>query len=203
MTVVAILGILAVVAAGAYTRYTRSARKTSVIAELSALSLRERSYLNISGHFASTTDCEDPDCTYPTGSTVTATKGPIQWNIRDEGYTRATASEQAYFRGGPGRHGFDALQYLPHYGHSYCGYAVISGYGSDHPDDGLNDAPPDLPIASRLFPASGAERLRARDWFYAFALCDFDYDGTYSAFTISSYDERVNATSIGAYSEGE
>lgn len=205
--VVAILGILAVVAVQGFTRYARNARKTTVISELSAITLRETSFLGISGHYASTTNCETPTCTYPQmGEFVSNNGATWTWGVEDDGYTAANGSG-AYFFGGPNLHGFDALRYLPEGSKSHCGYAVISGHGSDGVDS--TDEPPNTDIGSATFPAGEADEFRARDWFYAYALCDLDYDGDgssatfYSAYTITSYDSKVNATSVGDYREGE
>src|SRR5690349_24258579 len=113
MMVVVILGVLAAVAVGAYTRQVRNAHKTEVIADLSNLTLRQKTFLGKSGHYASTTDCEGATCTFPLMSAFAVAQGPIKWDVADAGYTLTGQADAPYFRGGEALHGFDALQYLP------------------------------------------------------------------------------------------
>ena len=131
MSVVAILGILAAVAVAAYMKNVRSARKSEVISNMSNIALRQKSFLGMSGHYASSTNCEGAACTYPTGATVTSTEGEIAWDVTDALYTASAATVGPYFRGGSDLHGFDALRFMPEGGHSRCGYATVSGYGNE------------------------------------------------------------------------
>ena len=194
MGVVAILGILAAVAIAAYTKNVRRARKSEVIANMSQLTLRQKSFLALSGHYASTTDCEGPTCTYPTGGTVTSMDREIQWDITDAGYTASAAADAPYFRGGGDVHGFDVLRFMPEGGHTYCGYATMSGYGTDALDATEADEPPNEPLANQIFPtATNTDEYYAKDWFYSYALCDFDRDGTFWAFTTAHYTSEVNS----------
>ncbi len=205
MFVVAILGLLAVVAVGAYTRQVRNAHKSEVIADLSNLTLRQKSFLAVSGHYASSTDCDGPTCTYPDGATITAASGEVPWNVNDVGYTRAGVPDGPYFRGGGDVHGFDALRFMPEGGRSHCGYATVSGWGTTA-DDGNDDEPPNSVLSREVFPDDpGIAPLYARDWFYSYALCDFDHDGVYWAFTTahSSSDISSNSTADNQYREGE
>lgn len=203
MTVVVILGVLSVIAIGAYTRHVRTAHKTEVVADLAAIGMRQKTFFAKAGHFASSSDCEGPTCTYPAMATITAAKGPVRWDITDAGYTAATAADGPYFRGGGALHGFDALQFLPEGGDSWCGYATVSGWGTNGGDGA--DEPPTETLATDIFPAGTAAAYYARDWFYAYALCDFDFDGVYSAFTTAQYTSDVNpiTDSTGTYVENE
>ena len=88
-------------------------------------------------------------------------------------------------------HGFDALRFMPEGGASMCGYATISGHGTEAMVPENADEPPTATLANQIFPA-GQEALYARDWFYSYALCDFDSDGTYWAFTSAHYTSDVN-----------
>ncbi len=191
MTVVIILGVLAAVAIGAYTKQIRSARKAEVISNMSQISLRQKNYLAVAGHYASSTNCEGTACTYPTATDVTAADTEIPWTITDEGYTSASEGDGEFFRGGGDLHGFDALRFMPEGGHSYCGYATVSGYGANAMVAENADLPPDETLADQVFPA-GSDAYTARDWFYAYALCDFDRDTTYWAFTTAHYTSDVN-----------
>ncbi len=191
LTVVAILGIMATLAIVAYTKNLRSARRTEVIGDLSNISLRENASLSVRGHYASTST--DEDDTYPvTPSELQNKDGAIQWSVIDEGYTRdAAAPDTQYFRAGGLEHGFDALNFLPEGGHSWCVYGVISGDGTNGE---FGDEPPNYNLAQEVFPAGSPELARffARDWFYAFAKCDFDRDGTFWEFTTAHFTADVS-----------
>jgi len=189
MTVVTILGVLAAVAVGAYTRQVRNAKKTEVLANVSQITLRQKNFLAVAGHYASSTNCEGPGCTYPLGADVSTADGVIPWDITADGYTSATAGDGEFFRGGSNLHGFDALRFMPEGGHSLCGYATISGHGTDSMVPENADEPPDGTLSNQIFPE---ETFYARDWFYTFALCDFDQDTTYWAFTSAHYTSDVN-----------
>jgi prepilin-type N-terminal cleavage/methylation domain-containing protein len=203
MAVVVILGILAVVAIAAYTKQVRSAHRAEIIADLSNLTLRQKTFLAVSGHYASSTACEGEHCTYPAMASITAGTVPYQWDINDPNYTAASAGDGQYFRGGADVHGFDALRFMPEGGNSWCGYATISGHGTNAADPENADEPPlGDPIAAAIFPAN-SEPYYARDWFYSYALCDFDFDGTYWAFSTAHYESNVNHTSVGPYLENE
>ncbi len=199
MTVVAILGIMAALAIGAYTKNVRNARRTEVIGDLSNLSLRENAMLSVRGHYASTSTTEDD--TYPVAPNELQNKtGAIAWGVTDAGYTRdAVAADTPYFRHGGAEHGFDALSFIPENGESFCVYGVLSGGGTNGPDGNNgsllnNDEPPVFPLASEVFPADPAElqRFYARDWFYAFAKCDFDRDGTFWEFSTAHFTSDVS-----------
>ena len=191
LTVVAILGIMATLAMVGYTKNVRNARRTEVIGDLSNLSLRENGLMSVRGHYASTSTGEND--TYPVAPNQLASKdGAIQWSITDEGYTRdAVAIGTPYFRAGGVEHGFDAMSFMPEGGHSYCAYGVITGDGSN---GDFGDVPPAFPLASEVFPNTDAqlERFYARDWFYAFAKCDFDHDGVYWEFTTAHFTTDVS-----------
>src|SRR5690606_6165836 len=191
LTVVAILGIMATLAIVGYTKNVRNARRTEVIGDLSNLSLRENGLMSVRGHYASTSTGEDD--TYPVPPGDLATKdGAIQWSIADEGYTRdAVAIGTPYFRAGGVEHGFDAMSFMPEGGRSFCVYGVISGDGTNGE---FGDEPPGLPLATEVFPAGDVQlaRFYARDWFYAFAKCDFDRDGTYWEFTTAHWSTEVS-----------
>jgi prepilin-type N-terminal cleavage/methylation domain-containing protein len=203
MFVVAILGILAAVAIAAFTKNIRNAHKSEVISDLANISLRQRHVFNTHGHFASSTNSEDPANTYPVGSDVSdPDKLEIPWDVSDAGYTGAGLADGAYTRGGAAAHGFDVLRFLPQGAHSRCGYATISGYGTKTNDEREADEPPSGTLADAIFP-DGGEVLYARDWFYSFALCDFDKDGTFGAFTTAHYTSSVSDDAIGPYQEGE
>jgi prepilin-type N-terminal cleavage/methylation domain-containing protein len=204
MAVVVILGVLATVAIAAYSRHVRNAHKTEVISDLSNLSLRQRSFRAVQGHFASSTNCEGDSCTYPAASSIATQRGPVQWDVGAAEYTLAGQGDAAYFRGGGALHGFDALRFLPDGGDSWCGYATISGHGTSSSDPVTADEPPSTTLANELFPA-GADAYFARDWFYSYALCDFDFDGSYWAFTATHYDDAVNYSTdaSGTYRENE
>ena len=204
MAVVVILGVLATVAIAAYSRHVRNAHKTEVISDLSNLSLRQRSFRAVQGHFASTTNCEGADCTYPVASTIATERGPISWDVAAAEYTLAGQGDGAYFRGGGALHGFDALRFLPEGGDSWCGYATISGHGTNSTNPATADEPPSDTLAAQVFPP-GSDAYFARDWFYGYALCDFDFDGTYWAFSTAHYNSEVNSTAdnTGTYLENE
>ena len=118
--------------------------------------------------------------------------GAVQWSITDEGYTRdAVAVGTPYFRAGGVEHGFDAMSFMPEGGRSFCAYGIISGDGSNGE---YGDEPPVFPLASEVFPNDGIEleRFYARDWFYAFAKCDFDRDGIFWEFTTAHFSSTVS-----------
>jgi prepilin-type N-terminal cleavage/methylation domain-containing protein len=205
--VVAILGILAAVAIAAYTKNIRSAHKAEVIADMANISLRQKTYFGVSGHYASSTNAEDPANTYPIGTAVSdPANGEILWNITDAEYTGSGLPDGAYTRGGGDVHGFDALRFMPEGARSYCGYATISGYGTNAADATEADEPPAATLADQVFPASAdTDEYYARDWFYSYALCDFDKDGTFWAFTAAHYSSDVNYTtdSTNTYQEND
>lgn len=204
MTVIVILGILAAIAAVAYSKQIRNAHKAEVISDMSNIALKQRSFRAIQGHYASSTNCEDAGCTYPPAGDIATEQGPIIWNVNDTGYTVDGQGDAAYFRGGGALHGFDALRFLPEGGSSWCGYATISGHGTSSTDPATADEPPTATLADQVFPA-GSEPYYARDWFYAYALCDFDFDGEYWAFTATHYEDSVNYSTdaTGVYRENE
>lgn len=195
----AILGILATIAIGAYTRQIRSARKAEIIADLSAITLRQKTFISVNGHYASSTRSEDT--VYPT--LPFAVNGEQPWNPADAGYTGP--SEGQYARGGEVVHGFDALRFMPEGGRSYCGYATISGWGTDAADEDNADEPPQAGVGGNMFPRGtpAAEALFARDWFYSFALCDFDRDGVLWALRTAHYASDILTTSFDVYVENE
>lgn len=204
MTVVVILGVLAAVAIGAYSRHVRNAHKTEVISDLSNLSLRQRSFRAVQGHFASSTNCEGAGCTYPLASNIQIEQGPITWDVQAAEYTLDGQGDAEFFRGGGAVHGFDALRFLPDGGGSWCGYATISGHGTSSSDPDTADEPPTDTLADQVFPA-GSDAYYAHDWFYSYALCDFDFDGQYWAFTSAHYEDEVNygTDQTGLYRENE
>lgn len=191
LTVVAILGIMATLALVGYTKNLRNARRTEVIGDLSNLSLRENGLMSVRGHYTST--ASDENDTYPVAPGSLASKeGAIQWSITDEGYTRdSIAIGTPYFRAGGIEHGFDAMSFMPEGGLSFCAYGVISGDGSN---GDFGDEPPAFPLANEVFPNTGVqlERFYARDWFYAFAKCDFDHDGVFWEFTTAHFTTDVS-----------
>ncbi len=204
--VVAILGILAAVAVVAYTKNIRNAHKAEVISDLSNITLKQKTFFGVSGHYASSTNAEGPEYTYPTGADVTAAGGEIPWDINADGYTGNGIADGAYFRGGPDVHGFDALRFMPQGGRSYCGYATLSGYGTNALDADEADEPPAATLADQIFPpGADTDEYYARDWFYSWAVCDFDKDGTYWAFTTAHYTTDVNASTdaTNTYQENE
>ncbi|HLT40162.1 MAG TPA: prepilin-type N-terminal cleavage/methylation domain-containing protein [Enhygromyxa sp.] len=184
MTVVAILGIMATLAIVGYTKNVRNARRTEVIGDLSNLALRENAMMSARGHYASTTSNEDD--AYPVAPNELANhSGAIQWDITQPGYTSdAVAVGTPYFQAGGLEHGFDVMNFLPEGGHSWCTYGVISGDGSNGE---FGDEPPNSPLGTEVFPVGDPQlqRFYARDWFYAFAKCDFDRDGIFWEFTTS------------------
>ena len=190
MAVVAILGIMATLAIAGYTKNVRNARRTEVIGDLSNLSLRENGLLSVRGHYASTATTEDD--TYPVApDELQNEEGAIQWLASDEGYTRdSVAVGTPYFRAGGVEHGFDVMSFMPEGAHSYCAYGVISGDGTTGPD---GDEPPALDLGNEVFPAGPSlDRYYARDWFYAFAKCDFDRDGVFWEFTTAHFATRIS-----------
>jgi prepilin-type N-terminal cleavage/methylation domain-containing protein len=188
MAVIAILGILAAIAIGAYTKNTRTARRTEVIGDLSNIALKEDAFMSVRGHYASTTDSES--LTYPVNpAQIQNHSGAIQWNITDAGYTKDGAAG-TYFQQGGNAHGFDALNFMPENGRSFCAYGVISGDGTLGE---FGDEPPGDPLAGEVFSDAGTlNRFYARDWFYAFAKCDFDRDGVFWEFTRPHFTSRVS-----------
>ncbi|NVB38817.1 prepilin-type N-terminal cleavage/methylation domain-containing protein [Pseudenhygromyxa sp. WMMC2535] len=191
LTVVAILGIMAALAIVGYTKNVRNARRTEVIGNLSNIALRENALLSRYGHYASTS--VDEDDTYPvTPGELASKEGAIQWSITDEGFTRdSVAIDTPLFRAGGVEHGFDVLNFMPEGGHSWCAYGVISGDGTNGEH---GDEPPAYPLGSEVFPVGGEqlERFYARDWFYAFAKCDFDRDGIFWEFTTAHFTTDVS-----------
>lgn len=205
MTVVVILGVLAAVAVGAYTRHVRNAHKTEVISDMSNLNLRQKTFRSVHGHYASTTACEGPACTYPVATVFSTTPEIFSWDVAAAQYTSAAVADGPFFRGAGPLNGFDALRFLPEGSNSWCGYATISGYGSSDPDDATG-VPTGITgeLIEEVFPA-GTDAYFARDWFFSYALCDFDFDGDYWAFTASHYEDSVNSnnSSLGTYRENE
>lgn len=202
MTVVVILGVLAAVAIGAYTRHVRNAHKSEVISDMSNIALKQKTFRAVQGHYASSTDTEGAGDTYPTMTTLFSANGPVRWDTNDALYTLAGQADAPHFRGGGDVHGFDALRFLPEGGESFCGYATISGHGTNAADPDDADEPPTFTLATEIFP-NGADAYFASDWFYAYALCDFDHDNTYWAFTAVHYEDSVNSTAVGPYLENE
>ena len=204
MTVVVILGILATIAVVGYTRYTRSARKSQVVANLSNITLRQKSFLAVTGHYASSTT--DENKVYPPKTKISNPNlSPVQWDINDAAYTLAGQPDGPYLRGGGELHGFDALRFMPEGGQSYCAYGTISGYGTNGPPGQADEPPFGQTLAKAIFPNATVEQQRfyANDWFYSFAICDLDFDGTYWALTTAHYTSEVSGDSIGPYIENE
>ncbi len=194
MAVVAILGILATLATAAYTRYVRSAYRSQVMANLANITLKQKGWMAVTGHYASTAAVEGPTATYPTMADLASHPDGMAWDVTDDGYT-GTGGAGNYFIGGANMHGFDALRMVPEGGRSKCGYATISGWGTNAlPVDNQSD-PPEAPIADCMFPA-GTEQLYASDWFYAYALCDLDSDGTYWALRTAQYASSILFTDV-------
>lgn len=191
LTVVAILGIMATLAIVGYTKNVRNARRTEVIGDLSNLALRENAMMSARGHYASTATSEDD--TYPvTPGELANQTGAIQWDISQPGFTSdAIAVGTPYFRAGGLEHGFDVMNFLPEGGKSWCAYGVISGDGSNGE---FGDEPPGFPLGNEVFPNDNPQlqRFYARDWFYAFAKCDFDRDGILWEFTTSHASTNVS-----------
>jgi prepilin-type N-terminal cleavage/methylation domain-containing protein len=191
MAVVAILGIMATLALVGYTKNVRNARRTEVIGDLSNLALRENGMMSVRGHYASTSTSEDDTYPVPPGD-LASKEGAIQWGVDDEAYTRdAVAVGTPFFRAGGIEHGFDAMSFIPEGGKSWCVYGVISGDGTTGE---FGDQPPGFQLAQAVFPANGVEleRFYARDWFYAFAKCDFDRDGIFWEFTTAHFSSDVS-----------
>lgn len=191
MAVVAILGIMSTLALVGYTKNVRNARRTEVIGDLSNLSLRENAMLSARGHYASTATGEDD--TYPVTPGELASKdGAIQWDISQPGYTRdAVAVGTPYFRAGGLEHGFDVMNFMPEGGRSWCVYGVLSGDGTTGE---FGDEPLGSDLGQAVFPAGDPQlqRFYARDWFYAFAKCDFDRDGVFWEFTTAHFSTEVS-----------
>jgi prepilin-type N-terminal cleavage/methylation domain-containing protein len=198
MAVVAILGIMATLALVGYTKNVRNARRTEVIGDLSNLALRENGMMSLRGHYASTANDEDDTYPVPPGD-LASKQGAIQWGVDDESYSRdAVAVGTPYFRAGGLEHGFDAMNFMPEGGHSWCAYGVISGDGTTGE---FGDEPPAYDLSAQVFLKTSAEleRFFARDWFYAFAKCDLDHDGVYWEFTVghASSDVSMGDTNYG------
>jgi len=204
MTVVGIIGILATIAIVAYTKNVRSARRTQVIGDLSNIALKQRAAFGVRGHYVSSTNSEAQS--YPVikanlGAATTLL--PMPWPpggaalLTDTNYTRSTVGVNTpYFRGGGAEHGFDALGFAPEGGKSYCAYGTISGRGTNGRFNGAAVVEePDAamgPIANDVFPKGDArEAWFARDWFYAYGVCDLDQDGQFWQFSITHYDSDV------------
>jgi len=191
LTVVAILGIMSALALVGYTKNIRNARRTEVIGDLSNLSLRENAMLSARGHYASTASGEDD--TYPvTPGELANHTGAIPWDINHAGYTRdAVAIGTPYFRAGGLEHGFDVMNFMPERAASWCVYGVISGDGTTGE---FGDEPPGGGLGQQVFPAGDPQlqRFYARDWFYAFAKCDFDRDGVFWEFTTAQFSTEVS-----------
>jgi prepilin-type N-terminal cleavage/methylation domain-containing protein len=191
LTVVAILGIMATLAIVGYTKNLRNARRTEVIGDLSNLGLRENAMMSARGHYASTANNEDD--TYPVAPVELQTKeGAIQWDISQPGYTSdAVAVGTPYFQAGGLEHGFDVMNFMPDGAHSWCAYGVISGDGTNGE---FGDEPPGDPLGGDVFPAGDIQlqRFYARDWYYAFAKCDFDRDGILWEFTTAHFTTDVS-----------
>lgn len=191
LTVVAILGIMATLAIVGYTKNVRNARRTEVIGDLSNIALRENAMMSARGHYASTATNEDD--TYPvTPGSLANQSGAIQWNVTQPAYTSdAIAVGTPYFRAGGLEHGFDVMNFLPEGGKSWCVYGVISGDGTNGE---FGDEPPGFALGNEVFPAGDPQlqRFYARDWFYAFAKCDFDRDGIFWEFTTAHFTTDVS-----------
>jgi prepilin-type N-terminal cleavage/methylation domain-containing protein len=204
MTVVVILGLLAAIGIVGFTRYVRSARKAEVVSDLSNITLRQKQFFAVTGHYASSTASESD--VYPPLNTISdSTKAPVNWNITDASYTRSGQGDAKYYRGGGNLHGFDALRFLPEGAQSYCSYGTISGHGTNAPSPSNDEPPFAETLAAATFPTGTAEAARfyANDWFYSFAFCDLDYDSTYSAFSTAHYTSDVSGESIGNYKQNE
>ncbi len=210
MVVVVILGLLAAVGISGFTKYVRSARKSTVISDLSAITLRQKNFFAVTGHYASSTT--DENTVFPPKTSISDPDlVPVNWDPTVDGYTASNLADGPWLRGGPALHGFDALRFMPEGGHSYCGYGTISGWGTNAvaPND---DEPPASTLSAGdgtvngVFPTGNSEERRffANDWFYSFAICDFDFDGSkYSAFTSAHYTSDVSDDPIGGYQENE
>lgn len=203
MAVVAILGIMSALAVGAYTKNVRAARRTEVIGDLSVIKLREHAAFGVRGHFVSTT--ADEATPYPVTVAQLSADGyefrgtKVPWDITSNGYTAADQGDAQFFRGGGDEHGFDALNFLPEGGASHCVYGTISGGGSLDPDN-PDDVPPADGLGGEVFPDT-APLFFARDWFYAFAQCDFDLDGTPWEFTTAHFTSTVSDGNHGQMGE--
>ncbi|TPV93118.1 MAG: prepilin-type N-terminal cleavage/methylation domain-containing protein [Myxococcales bacterium FL481] len=202
MAVVAIVGIMSALAVGAYTKNVRAARRTEVIGDLSAIKMRQHAALGVRGHYVSTTAAEASP--YPVALAQLSASDfeyrgtKVPWDVTDPGYTAADQDDAQYFRGGGDEHGFDALSFIPQGGASHCVYGTIAGGGSLHPD--FPDTPPDDGLAAEVFPDTQPRQF-ARDWFYAFAQCDFDLDGTPWEFTTAHFTSAVSDGNQGQMGE--
>jgi prepilin-type N-terminal cleavage/methylation domain-containing protein len=198
MAVIAILGILAAIAVAAYTKNVRAAHRTEVIGDLSNIGLRQQALFTVRGHFASTST--DENDTYPVAPAALAAQSlAIRWAIADPGYSVDGAADGQFFRGGGVEHGFDVLNFMPENAQTWCAYGVIAGDGTNGE---FGDTPPAQPLSTKVFTLGDADlaRFYARDWYYAFAKCDFDRDGTYWEFTKPHFASKV---SMGDSNAGE
>lgn len=190
MAVVVILGILTTVAIVGYTKSYRNARRTEVVADLSSIALKENLHLSARGHYASTATSEND--TYPvTPAELASQDSAVKWQIADDGYTRdAMAPDTPYFREGGVEHGFDSLGFMPENSSSWCVYGVISGDGTNGE---FGDEPPGFDLGQEVFQNTPElARFYGHDWFYAFAKCDFDRDGTFWEFTTAHFSSDVS-----------
>ena len=192
MTVVAILGIMAALAIAAYTKNVRNARRTEVIGNLSNIALRQNALMSARGHYASTGATEND--TYPVlPQDLAAQTGAIQWYTSDAGYnTRRHRGRDPLL---PRRRARARLRRAatscPTAAARGACYGTISGDGTNGE---FGDEPPNGGLGGQVF-ASGnpqLERFYARDWFYAFAKCDFDRDGVFWEFTNAHFRSDVS-----------
>ena len=216
MTVIGIIGILAAIAIAAYAKNVRNAHKTEVIGDLSNIALRQRAVFGVRGHYVSSTNSENQ--TYPVipaDLSAGSTDLPLTWPpgggglLADANYTKASVgATQPYFLGGGAEHGFDALNFAPEGGKSYCAYGTISGRGTNGRFQGaaVTEEPSSAlgPIAGDVFPVGDArEAWFARDWFYAFGVCDLDQDGNFWMFSVTHYDSDVLSPNTTYSTQGE
>lgn len=196
MAVIAILGILAAIAIAAYTKNVRAAHRTEVIGDLSNIGLRQQALFTVRGHYASAS--ADETDTYPVApAALAAQEGTIAWDITAGGYHKDGAADTTFFRGGGNEHGWDVLNFIPENAESWCAYGVISGDGTN---GAFGDVPPAQPLATEVYSLGDADLARffARDWYYAFAKCDFDHDGTFWEFTKPHFTSKVSMGDQGA-----
>lgn len=195
MAVIAILGILAAIAIAAYTKNVRNARRTEVIGDLGNIALKQRNVFAVRGHFVTTVSGEND--TFPRlPGELKNTDTAMNWNVQDARYHRnLVADDDAIWDGGGYEHGWDALNFLPEGAESWCSYGTISGDGTN----GVNQTEPnDIPgvhnLGDLVFPNGSAaqQAYYARDWFYAFAVCDLDRDGVYWEFTTAHFTSDIS-----------
>lgn len=193
MAVVVILGILASLAMGSYTKHLRASYRTQVIADLSNLNLRQKALFAVRGHYATTVPKGDATKSYPVNPSDLAqyASAPIPWKTNSDEYTLSKATDSDFMRGGKDEHGFDALNFVPQNGASRCAYGSVAGDGSR---GRFGDTPARAGLAKTIFPA-GTERFFARDWYFAYAYCDFDGDGTIWTFTTEHATLKVTPDS--------